>query len=342
MAATDTSLQPSQPDLPHQAMEQAAEWFALLRSGEATAADCAQWQVWLNSSADNEQAWHYVECISERFKPIQNSPKRRNAANVFRAVNSRPGRRRQIVLGIATLMGTSLLSWVTWRHSPLPGIALAWTADYRTGTGEIREITLSDGTRVWLNAASAFNEDYRNNQRRLHLVAGEILIQTAADAFRPFVVNTPQGQLRALGTRFTIRLDQTETFVAVYEGAIEVRTAATGTTAILPAGRQARFTNTSLADSGTADPAREAWTRGILIAQNIPLAEVVQELRRYHNGHLGIAPEVANLPVFGSYPANDPDRALAMLESVMPIRVRRTLPWWVSIEPRNQTANANP
>lgn len=340
MVATDTSLKPSQPDLPHQAMEQAAEWFALLRSDEATAADCAQWQVWLNSSAENEQAWHYVKCISERFKPIQNSPKRRNAADVFRSVNSRQGRRRQIVLGIATLMGTSLLSWVTWRHSLLPGIALA--ADYRTGTGEIREITLSDGTRVWLNAASAFNEDYRNNQRRLHLLAGEILIQTATDAFRSFVVDTPQGRLRALGTRFTIRLDQTETFVAVYEGAIEVRTAATGTIAILPAGRQARFTNTSLEDSGTADPAREAWMRGVLIARNIPLAEVVQELRRYHNGHLGIAPEVANLPVFGSYPADDPDRALAMLESVMPIRVRRTLPWWVSIEPRGHTASSNP
>lgn len=341
MAATDTSLQPSQPDLPHQAMEQAAEWFALLRSGEATAADRVQWQVWLNSSAENKQAWYYVECISERFKPIQNSPKRRNAANVFRAVNSRPGRRRQIVLGIASLMGTSLLSWVTWRYSPLPGIALAWTADYHTGTGEVREITLSDGTRVWLNAASAFNEDYRNNQRRLHLVAGEILIQTATDAFRPFVVDTPQGQLRALGTRFNIRLDQTGAFMAVYEGAVEVRTA-TGTTAIIPAGQQTRFTSVSLAAVEPADPAREAWIRGVLIAQNIPLAEVVQELRRYHNGHLGIAPEVANLPVFGSYPANDPDRALAMLESVMPIRVRRTLPWWVSIEPRNQTADANP
>lgn len=342
MAATDTSLQPPQPDLPHQAMEQAAEWFALLRSGEATATDRAQWQAWLNSSAENEQAWHYVECISERFKPIQSSPKRRNAANAFRTVNSRPGRRRQIVLGIAALMGAGTLGWVTWRHSPLPGIALAWTADYRTGTGEIREIMLSDNTRVWLNAASAFNEDYRNNQRRLHLVAGEILIQTATDAFRPFVVDTPQGQLRALGTRFTMRLEQAETFVAVYEGAVEVRTAATGTTAVIPAGQQTRFTSTSLAAGETADPAREAWTRGILIAQNIPLAEVVQELRRYHNGHLGIAPEVANLPVFGSYPANDPDRALAMLESVMPIRVRRTLPWWVSIEPRDQTTPSTP
>jgi transmembrane sensor len=38
------------------------------------------------------------------------------------------------------------------------------------------------------------------------------------------------------------------------------------------------------------------------------------------------------LPVIGSYPSTDPDRALRMLEGVLPIRIKRTLPWWVSIE----------
>jgi transmembrane sensor len=47
-----------------------------------------------------------------------------------------------------------------------------------------------------------------------------------------------------------------------------------------------------------------------------------------------VSPEVANLPVFGSYPMTDPDRALAMLESVMPIRVSRPMPWWIRVGPR--------
>lgn len=110
----------------------------------------------------------------------------------------------------------------------------------------------------------------------------------------------------------------------------------TGAATVVEAGEQARFADNSVLDTGPADPAREAWTRGVLIAQNIPLAEVVAELRRHHHGHLGLAPELAELRMFGSYPANDLDPTLAMLETVMPIPVRRPLPGWIRIEPKGQ------
>lgn len=64
------------------------------------------------------------------------------------------------------------------------------------------------------------------------------------------------------------------------------------------------------------------------------LDDVVQELRRYRGGYLGIAPEVAGLRVFGSFPLRDTDDTLTMLASALPIRIQRTLPWWVSIEAR--------
>ncbi len=83
-----------------------------------------------------------------------------------------------------------------------------------------------------------------------------------------------------------------------------------------------------------ADPARESWRNGLLLADGTPLADVVAELRRYHAGHLGVSPQVGQLRVFGSYPLDDANRALDMLASVLPIRLSRALPWWVSIEPR--------
>ncbi|MFT3815813.1 MAG: FecR domain-containing protein [Acidovorax sp.] len=328
---------PSEPS--HGVLEQAAEWFALLDSGEAGAADRSQWEAWLAASSEHRVAWSYVERISHRFDPIKDSPERNTAINAYQQATEGGLRRRQGLLSLAALAGTGLLGWAGWRYTPLPGMALAWMSDYHTGTGEVREVALTDGTRVWLNAASAFNADYRDDLRRVRLVMGEILIQTAADASgRPFVVDTPQGRLRALGTRFAVRLDEGETLAAVYNGAVEVRTAGTGATAVIRKGEQTRFTGASLADIEPADPAREAWTRGLLVARNIPLSEVVNELRRYYRGHLGLAPEVAELRVFGGYPVNDPDRALAMLESVMPIRVQRRTSWWVSIEPRDKAA----
>jgi len=315
-------------------LEQAAQWFALLRSGEATDADRARWQSWLTASPEHQAIWHKVERISGRLEPIATSPERLVAVNVFKTARVDTAQRRRFLLSLGAMAGSGWLGWTAWHHSPLPGLALAWMADHRTATGEIRQLVLADGTQVWLASASAFSEDYRSGLRRLQLVAGEILINTAKDTARDFVVDTPQGRLRALGTRFTVRLEANSSFVAVYEGAVEVQAGASGATTLVQAGQQTRFTEHAAEALAPADPAREAWANGILVTKDTPLGEVVAELRRYRRGHLAVAPAIAHLPVFGTYPINDPDRTLAMLETVMPIRVRRPLSWWVSIEPR--------
>ncbi|MFD4837120.1 FecR family protein [Achromobacter sp. NPDC058515] len=319
----------------HRVMEQAAEWYALLRTGEASAAERLQWQQWIDRAAEHRQAWSYVERIGRRFAPLASSPDRDAAVSAFRqAASVAPRRRRQLLLGLAGMLGTACLGWTAWRQTPLPAMASTWGADHRAGVGETRRIALPDGTDVWLRALSALNVDYGDRLRRVQLATGELLIDTASDPLRPFVVDTAQGRLRALGTRFTVRQEEGGVLVAVHEGAVRVDTAASGATGIVQADRQARFTADALDAPMPADPAREAWTRGVLVADDMPLAEVVEELRRYHFGHLGIAPELERLRVFGSYPIDDTGRALDMLASVLPIRVRRTLPWWLALEPR--------
>ncbi len=315
-------------------MEQAAEWYALLKSEEAAEGDRARWRTWLDSGPECRLAWSYVESFSRRFAPIQTTSDSRRTADGLWEANTRLIQRRRVLAGLAGLAGLTgagLLGWASWRHAPLPLMAQVWRADHHTVTGETREVPLSDGTRIWLNTATAINQDYDNRQRRVQLVTGEILIDTARDPLRPFFVETPQGRLRALGTRFTVRLDGEHTFLAVYEGAVEARTHK-GAQAILQAGQQTRFTPDALGGVQQADIAREAWSRGMLVAQDIPLREVVEELRRYRNGHLGVAPEVADLRVFGNFPINDTDDSLNMLAAALPVRIRRTLPWWVSIE----------
>lgn len=313
-------------------LEQAAEWFALLRSGEATAADRAAWHVWRQATDANRLAWAQVEDISHRFQPIQTSPSPRDTVGAYR-VATVDARRRRVMMGLLTITGAGSLGTLAWQHAPAPVWLAARTADHRTAVGEVRQITLADGTTVWLGTASALDEDFSAGLRRLHLRAGEILIATAADPTRPFVVDTPHGRLRALGTRFSVRLDGSDTRLAVYDGAVQAR-AAEGATEIIRAGQEVGMSARGLSDLNTADPARESSTRGLYIAQHVPLRTVMHELERYRTGYVSVAPEVANLAVFGSYPMTEPDRTLAMLESVMPIRVRRPLPWWIRIEAR--------
>ncbi|MFJ1301156.1 FecR domain-containing protein [Pseudomonadota bacterium AL_CKDN230030165-1A_HGKHYDSX7] len=319
----------------HRAMEQAADWYALLRSGEASAQDRAAWQHWLEGAAEHQQAWHYVERIGMRFAPLQASTERDAAVAAYRRVSAHGGRaRRQVVLGLLGAVSAGWLGWASWRHTPLPALAAGWGADHRAGIGETTQIALSDGTRVWLRALSAFNVDYGASLRRLQLVEGEMLIDTAADPGRPFVVDTGSGRLQALGTRFTVRQEQDAVLVAVFDGAVKVEPSRGGATGVVSAGEQAYFGEGGLRPLTAANPGHEAWTRGVLVADGLTLGEVVGELRRYHLGHLGVAPEIAHLRVFGSFPIDDVPRALAMLASVMPIRVRQPLTFWISVEAR--------
>ena len=325
---------------PAEAMEHAAHWYALLISGEASPQDRARWQAWLASHADHRRAWQYVEAVSQRvLAPLQSASDPRLIAAKVHAVHTRIRARRRVLAGLGTLAGAGLLGWAAGGRAPVAGMLAAWTADYRTGSGDIRAFTLADGSQVWLNAASALDADMRADLRRLALLAGEMLVATAPGDARPFVVDTPQGRLRALGTRFTVRREPDRTFLAVYAGAVEIRTAG-GAVQIIPTGRQAWFSGARISAMAPADVAREAWSRGDLIAWDLSLADVVAELRRYHAGHISLAPAVAQRRVFGTFPLRDVDGALAMLAEAASVQVRRPWPWWISIEPRSGSARS--
>ena len=183
-------------------LQQAAEWFALLRSGCASEIDRANWRRWLEQNVSHQEAWGYVEAISRRFEAVQSEGSKQTAAKAFQIAHSKLIKRRQVLNGIALIAGGGLLGWLSTRHELMPDVMLAWAADYRTDIGEVREISMTDGTRIWLNTASALNVDYQSTLRRLHLLEGEILIQTAKDAVRPFVVDSEHGRMRNVSECF--------------------------------------------------------------------------------------------------------------------------------------------
>lgn len=314
----------------HAVLEQAAYWYATLRDGEASAQQRAHWQAWLGADLLHEQAWHYVEGVSRDFEPLRGRPDTRLAADALDTASARMHSRRRLLTGMAAISTGTLCGWLGWREALLPPSLMAWGADYRTATGEQRDVTLADGSRAWLNTASAIDLAFSARARLVTLVRGEVFIATARGV-RPFYVETEHGRLQALGTRFNVCRDGARTWLAVYEGAVQIRTTS-GAVRVVGAGQQAHFNTERIGDSLAADAAREAWTQGTLLADNISLREVVQELRRYRHGHLGVADEVADLRVYGNFPIQDSERVLRMLASALPIRIEQPMPWWASIE----------
>ncbi|MDH6593368.1 transmembrane sensor [Variovorax sp. TBS-050B] len=322
---------PSGPEPSAAVLEQAAGWYARLRDGRHGARHQEAWLAWLQAAEEHRIAWRYIEEIRQGFDPLQQLADRRAAADVLTAANARMHTRRNLLAGAAAFAGAGLLGALAWREERLPSALTAWSADHRTATGEQAQIALADGSRLWLNTATAVNVDA--GSRRIVLVAGEVFVATSPDPSRPFLLRSVHGDMRALGARFNVLREARETRCTVFEGAVEIRTADSGAARTVRAGEQACFGAQRIVSERSADLAREAWTRGLLVADNISLREVVHELRRYRSGYLGLADGLGDLTVYGSFPVLDTDRVLRMLASALPIRIEQPMPWWTRIEP---------
>lgn len=311
--------------LDHATLQQAADWYARL-TAEPTALPLQEaWRHWHAHSEINRQAWSYVARVGQRFAPLQEDVA--GANQTLDSLRQTRRSRRQVLGGLSVVMGGALLGWGSWQQRGLPG------ADFHTGTAVLGEQRLADGSRIWLNSATALDVNFSGGLRELTLYRGEVLITTGSDR-RPFVVNTPQGHLRPLGTRFSVREQHGRTLLNVYEGSVQARCADSDQTRIVPAGQGVTFDRQRVAPMQRAQPGREAWANGVLMAGDMRLADFIAELASYREGHLGIDPQVANLRVMGTFPLQDTDQVLAMLEQVLPVRVERRFTWWVTVVAR--------
>jgi transmembrane sensor len=304
-------------------LDEAADWLVLLRSGEATDRDRVRLTQWRGRSPAHEAAWQRAEGVLEIFQRV---PPKLGRDTLSRLPS--PGRRELLALLVSAVPAAWVVSQTTpWQE---------WTADLRTRTGEQKTIALADGTRLVLNTATAVDVVFTATERRLVLVAGEVFIATAKDpspASRPFIVRTGQGSLRPLGTRFNVRsLDDDSTRVAVFEGAVEVRTTKSSHAAIARAGEQMVFNATTLLVAEPADVSAELWERGMLLAREMRLGELVAELGRYHRGVLRCDPAVAGLTVSGAFSLTDIPASLALLEKSLPVRISRSTSYWITVQ----------
>lgn len=298
-------------------LRQAAEWFAVLRSDDVGNAEGERFERWWRSNPEHRRAWAAVEAIEGRLSSLPRGPAK--SALTAAALD-----RRQALKAIAAIGIGVPAAWAGSRLVPLD----AWRADYHTAVGEVREIALADGTRVWLNTDSALDVDYSTERRRLTLVRGEVLVETAPDRSgrsRPFAVATAFGTLRPVGTRFSVRERGDSAEVEVFAGAVEIDRAGSPAHTV-SAGERARLAGTRIQPLRAGHSDVPAWTRGMLVTDNMRLADFVAELARYHHGYIGCSAGAADLRIVGAFPLDDLDRVLAALEQSLPVRVHRFTP----------------
>ncbi|WP_073646219.1 FecR domain-containing protein, partial [Pseudomonas aeruginosa] len=188
-----------------------------------------------------------------------------------------------------------------------------------------------DGSLLTLNTDSAVDLAFDASQRLVRLLRGEIFVDSRPDP-RPFRVATAEARLHAGAARFNVRQEMAATRVAVLAGRVEL-SPLHGRGRWLESGESVRLGADGEARRLAFDGLPDAWTRGMLMADRMPLAEVLAELARYRRGVLRCDPQLARLAVSGAYPLLDLRRTLGMLQATYPLKVRGVTDYWISLVP---------
>ncbi len=317
----------SRPD--SQVLAQAADWFARLQDPALSEPERRRWQAWQQASPQHAAAWREVEAVWGSLSPLQGLP-------LAQETLARAGlqRRRLLKRSGAALLGLGGVAMLGWQIQALHPLA-----DLRTAVGQSGHWTLADGAELWLNSASAADLREDGSRRRVQLHHGELLLDSRSD--RPVLprvlqLDTPLGQLRplgVLGARMAMLLEEggRQGQLSVYSGVVELRHRR-GQTRRIEAGQSLRLSAQSAAASlRPATALREAWTRGLLVAEQLRLDEFLHELSRHRHGRLDCTEALAARRLVGAYPLRDPEASLAAAVASLGLRTRTVLPGWTRV-----------
>jgi len=281
------SLDPSEPGSPQ---HQAQAWWLRLHSGQATRADAEAFREWATRSATHAQAWRELMRVWSSLDPLLVEEAARQALPVRRPRGWRrllerlAGARVPYSLGRRAFVGgavtAAVAAGVVAVNPPLglwPSIE-EFAADYRTGTGEQRQLALAPDVEVQMNTQTVIN---RSGAGGFELVAGEAEVALAGAG--RFFVEAGGGRMQARAARINIRYTGPQVCVTCLEGQVTVMVA--GQHRTLGEGRQIFYDRAGLQEPVRADVASvAAWRSGVLSFDRLPLSEVVAEINRYRPG----------------------------------------------------------
>jgi ferric-dicitrate binding protein FerR (iron transport regulator) len=155
-----------------------------------------------------------------------------------------------------------------------------------TPRGGKYEVTLPDGTKVWMNAASSlrFPTVFNGLQREVALT-GEAYFEVAENRQMPFNVSIGEATVKVLGTHFNINAysDERSIHTTLLEGAVQFSSGGAGK--LLHPGEQAVFDDSTSALSVHEADINQvmAWKNGRFEFDNIDLPAVMRQISRWYD-----------------------------------------------------------
>ena len=316
---------------------EAREWFTLMQSGSVNETERAQCNAWLQADSAHAQAYREYEIIWQELGDLKNTAEfpalqKSITSSWADKLNDAVG---NFIAGVKNLSPTS--HWAMAIASvavicvvvvirPTEKISIA---EFATTTGEVKQLTLPDGSQVTLGAKSHMKAWATKAERHVELVSGQAFFKVTKNPARPFLVDAGETNVRVVGTQFDVRRGLDRTRVAVLEGVVKVSTAnnpSASTPVVLTAGQQVTRRNDGHFETVNAISVSEleSWRNGRLIYLRASLADVVADANRYFNGTISLGSKsLADLKVTAAVSTNQMDSLTDMLSKSLPVELHK-------------------
>jgi ferric-dicitrate binding protein FerR (iron transport regulator) len=191
---------------------------------------------------------------------------------------------QRLAAAIVLVLGVSLLGYFLTSDN----IGSQSLAQFSTTNGEVKKVTLPDGSSVWLNAESVlqYPEKFTAYERKV-VLQGEGFFDVQKDSKRPFVIETEASTTKVLGTSFNLKAYKGENVVlSVETGKVMFFANDKPDNAVTLTPDEAailNLENKNIAVNDTVATELSVWKQGKLIFKNASLVEVAQTLERAYN-----------------------------------------------------------
>jgi ferric-dicitrate binding protein FerR (iron transport regulator) len=202
--------------------------------------------------------------------------------------------------------------------------------EIKAAYGTQTQLQLADGTTVWLNAGSklSFPISFKNLEERKVSLAGEGFFEVTKNTKHPFIVHTPQMDIKVLGTSFNVNAYENEDqiTVALEEGKVSLLKHTNGKTKemiSLSPNEVASYdlVNNQIMHKTEKDLGRySAWKDGLIVFFDDPLEKVVARLENWYNVKIEVPDKkLLKTHITGTFNDNSLDQVLYFLSLMSPI-----------------------
>lgn len=324
---------------------QAHRWVVLLEESQVSAETKAEFDAWLEQGPSHKDAFDHARMsvaasqtlqVSD-FPDLKSTPKylllRSYAIEAIDFFKEKKG----LLLGLGGAVAASLaitLFLKTPQTAIVPAAPNPAIATYESAVGELKTISLADGTQVTLGGRSSIETEFYPDKRLVMLQQGKAYFDVAPDPQRPLSVIAADLTATAVGTAFDVQRNGEAFRVGVTEGRVDVEYPLIidgndmGITTARPvsAGQEIAATTENGLEQVTNTNKRflAAWRSGKLVYRSVSIAELIVDLNRYSERPITIdpeSPEIRSLQFGGNFPDKNINEVLEMLAEIHPIEV---------------------